>query len=428
MAVSRRLAEIPRLADRSWSPEQLQVANKNLFLNNLVEAVSFRAMVLLSCSSKFHAFNLAEQLDMHGFLDTFFTTYAYQKNTLARKFISRVDLEKISNNRLNTNLFLASLHKCLPDKYQTNNMFDNSVARKIRRKTEGRVFIGWSGMSLHAIREAKKQGMITIVERGSSHICFQNKILKEEYKNFGQDFSIDERVIEKELNEYNESDYISVPSNFVRKTFKDYGIDENRLVVNPYGVSGYFNQTNSNEKKEKFIIVYLGKLSIRKGLKYLFEALHKVNISSSEYEMHFVGHVDDDLKDEIARLQKGNWKFFGHINHYQLSTILSNADVAVHPSIEEGLSMVIPQLLSCGVPVIATTNTGGEDIIADNLNGFIVPVRSPEAIAAKIELLFNNPEKLGKMKREACKIIHQGFTWNDYGNRYTNFLKSLISK
>lgn len=380
-------------------------------------------MVDVSCSGKFHAFALAEQMEKNGMLDNFYTTYAYQKNILLRKLVRRTDKENIPISKIRTNTFLAFPIKLLPGSgYFWLDLFDRWVARKIRKRNS-KIFIGWSGMSLHSIRAAKASGKITILERGSSHILYQNQILQDEYKNFGFNFSIDSRIITKELNEYEEADYISIPSLFVKNSFIEQGVKEEKLIMNPYGVSNFFNAPLKSTNKNKFTILYLGTLSIRKGLKYLFEALNILKINSNEFEVWFVGKVDKELVEIVDSSKKHNWKFFGHINHYDLQKYITQCDVAVHPSLEEGLSMVIPQLLKCGIPVIATKNTGGENIINEGKNGFIVPIRSPERIAEKINYLYNNLKILDQMKIDAA--YSQNSSWDDYGKRYIDFLKSI---
>ena len=385
-------------------------------------------MVTVSCSGKLHAFALAEQLEKNKLLDSFFTTSAYQKNTYLRKYVKRIDKEEISVNKIHTNIPLAFPIKLMNDKvYIWNNWYDKWVASKIS-KSNSKVFIGWSGMSLHSIRSAKKKGIKTIVERGSSHILFQDKILKEEYLKFGKDFSVHPVVIEKELKEYEEADYISVPSYFVKNSFIKYGVNEKKLIMNPYGVGSFFKPLDKNQSSinKKFTIVYLGTLSVRKGLIYLFEALNNLQIPEDSYEVLFVGKVDEILRNRINSEKNSNWKFLGHINFYELQSILAVCDVAVHPSLEEGLSMGIPQMMSCGVPVIATTNTGGENIINNGENGFIVPIRDSIAIKEKITYLFNNKTALDIMKRKAIDSVNAGFKWDDYGNRYMEFINKIV--
>jgi glycosyltransferase involved in cell wall biosynthesis len=384
-------------------------------------------MVTISCSGKLHAFALAEQMEKLGQLDTLYTGYAYQKNTWLRNLVKRIDKESIPGEKIMTSSLLAFPMKLFPGSaYTWNDFFDRWVANHLK-KAQTRVFIGWSGMSLRAIRVAKQRGMKTIVERGSTHIVFQNEILKEEYRRFGKDFSIDKRVIEKETQEYEEADFISIPSRFVRRSFVDKGINEHKLIINPYGAGNMFNKApEAPGKSKKFRILYLGSISIQKGLLYLFEALTKLPIDRSKYEVWFIGSVADEMKDTIARYDQSNWIWKGHVPHYELPLFISQCDVAVQPSLQEGMSMVIPQMLACGIPVIASSNSGGEEIIKEGETGYIIPIRDPGVIAEKILILFDDTGKLSAMKEAAANSVKAGFGWDDYGKRYKNNLEKIL--
>ncbi len=218
-----------------------------------------------------------------------------------------------------------------------------------------------------------------------------------------------------------------VPSCFVKNTFIEKGFDDKKIFVNPFGAADFFAPAApvAAAEKRKFVILYLGTLSIRKGLSYLFEALNMLALSPDDFEVWFIGSVEDALKTEIEKHKKTNWKFFGHINHYDLPSWLSQCDVGIQVSLEEGLSMVIPQMMASGIPVIITPNTGGENILEDRKSGWVVPVRDPAAIAEKITLLFNNRPLLNEMKSAAREVVSNGFTWDDYGNRYVNFLEGV---
>jgi glycosyltransferase involved in cell wall biosynthesis len=376
--------------------------------------------VIVSCSGKFHAFALAEQLQNENHLLKLFTAYSSIKTPWLVKLAKRVDKEAIPKQKIKSNIIIAVGLKLYNNPHFWNNLFDRWVAFNLQF-TKADVFIGWSGMSLHSIKVAKKRGMLTIVERGSSHIEYQNEILKTEYQKFGKSFAIDKKVIKKELLEYEVADFISIPSGFVKNSFIEKGVNEEKLVLNNYGASNYFKFDNSiPQKNNKFKILYLGTLNIRKGLIYLFEALNTLSLTNDQFEVYFIGSIDDEIKETINKFKKENWHFLGHINHYELAKHISIMDVAIHPSIEEGLSMVITQILSCGVPVIATTNTGGADIIEDGINGFIVTIRDANAIALKIEAVFNK-----KLPFQNSKDID--FTWDNYGKRYIQSLSQKIN-
>jgi len=386
-------------------------------------------LVTISCSAKLHAFALAEQLERKGLLDEFDTTFASGKNNWLKKFVRRNDRESIPPEKIHTNTWLAFPVKLWQAKiYYWNNLFDHWVAGRIEKR-RSRIFIGWSGMSLHSIRAAKKNGMITILERGSSHILLQHKILQEEYRKFEIEFSVPLAIRQKEMDEYREADFISVPSFFVRDSFLEQGIDPGKLFMNPYGTSTGFSMTSRTIEKDanrKFRILYLGAVSIRKGLIYLFEAISTLNIPEQDYEVWFIGNVEPALKPSIMKYNRPNWTWWGRIDHYELPEYIRQCDVGVQPSLEEGLSMVIPQMMGCGVPLIASTNSGGSNLITDGENGFIVPIRDPAAIAEKIEFIFRHQDLLTGMKDKAGASAKQGFTWNDYGDRYAAFIQKIL--
>ncbi len=386
-------------------------------------------MVTVSCSGKLHAFNLAEQLEKQGALNAFFTSFSWQKNTLLRRFGGREDKEEIPVRKIHTALPLAIGMKLHQDDYLWNDLFDRWVALQMGRQAGSRAFIGWSGMSLRAIRAAKRLGMKSVVVRGSAHIQLQDSILQEEYRKFGKPFRIDPRTVEKELLEYEEADFIDIPSTFARQSFLEKGIPDHKLVMNPYGFSSYFHRVEpAGDKKEDVLrILYLGNLTIQKGVIYLFEALRQLSIPEKNFEAWFIGKVDDEIKPSVEKYARPNWKFFGHVNHYELPKLISACDLAVQPSLQDGFGMVILQTLSCGVPVIATTNTGGPDAIEEGKNGFIVPIRNPEAIAARIQLLRDDPSLLENMKAAAAGIGEQQWTWEHYGARYVDFIRKQFS-
>jgi glycosyltransferase involved in cell wall biosynthesis len=382
--------------------------------------------IKISCFAKLHAFNLAEQLDKDESLSSFYTAFYSKKNTIFRNLNRRVDKEKINNNKVVTAIPLAILRKLIGQEVLVNNLFDKWVANQIQYDSNFDVFIGWSGMSLQTLRKVKKLDKLVILERGSTHIQYQDKILNEEYKQFNSQFNIDSRVIQKELREYEECDFISIPSNFVRDTFIEYGVPEGKLIVNPYGTSNLFHNVTRSHKKGRFIILYLGVISIRKGFKYFYESILELNIPKENYEVWVLGDVAEEMLEYVNNIEIENIRFWGHIEHNQLPSIITRCDIAVQPSLEEGMSMVLLQILACGVPVIATTNTGAGDVIVDEFNGFVIPIRSSSQIKDKLEFCYNHPELLESMKVNAANSIKDRFTWDAYGERYRRFLSTLM--
>jgi glycosyltransferase involved in cell wall biosynthesis len=89
--------------------------------------------------------------------------------------------------------------------------------------------------------------------------------------------------------------------------------------------------------------------------------------------------------------------------------------------------MVQAQAMACGLPLICTTNTGGEDFISeDGKEGFVVPIRDVEALKEKILYLYENQDIAKEMGQNAKQTISTGYTWDDYGNKIVDKYKKIM--
>ncbi len=91
--------------------------------------------------------------------------------------------------------------------------------------------------------------------------------------------------------------------------------------------------------------------------------------------------------------------------------------------------MVQSQPMACGIPPICTTNTGGEDIVLDGVDGFIVPIRNVEALKGKIIFMYDNAARLREMGESVHLRVQSGFRWDDYGNKMIKaYQKALLRR
>jgi glycosyltransferase involved in cell wall biosynthesis len=90
------------------------------------------------------------------------------------------------------------------------------------------------------------------------------------------------------------------------------------------------------------------------------------------------------------------------------------ADAFLLPSLCEGSATVTYEALAYGLPVICTPNTGS--VVRDGIEGFVVPIRDPNAIAGRIEELAANPERRTRMGQDA-RLRARDFTLEAYGQR-----------
>jgi glycosyltransferase involved in cell wall biosynthesis len=166
-------------------------------------------------------------------------------------------------------------------------------------------------------------------------------------------------------------------------------------------------------------------LSVRKGIVYLLQAFHELKLKNSELWL-IGGQSPSETQILLKRYPSPSIKAIGAFPEFELYKYYSQGSVFCMPSIEEGLAMVQPQAMACGLPLICTTNTGGEDLIEEGKEGFVIPIRSVDAIKEKILYLYEHPDICEAMGKAAVQKVQQGFRWEDYGERMIRHYKKIL--
>jgi glycosyltransferase involved in cell wall biosynthesis len=260
----------------------------------------------------------------------------------------------------------------------------------------------------------KKQKKIYICERASSHIVFQNEILKEEYNSLGLDYlPIDQWFIDRELAEYEKSDFILVPSNFVEKTFIDKKIFKSKVINFGSYNDSFFPILNFKKNDNEFNILFVGQLSIRKGLHYLIDGFKKFKHPNKK--LHIAGSETEDkfFFRNLMGKNNNNIHFYGPTDRKKLNFLYNIADVFVLPSIEEGQAIVTKEASSAGCPLIVTENTGAGEFVNKNNCGFVIPIRNSNIIKDKLTLLADDNDLIKKFSKNSIQFSYN-YTWEEY--------------
>jgi len=104
---------------------------------------------------------------------------------------------------------------------------------------------------------------------------------------------------------------------------------------------------------------------------------------------------------------------------------MSRSHVLALPSVEEGLALVQGQAMACGCPVVATADTGAEDLFTDGVEGFILPARDTDALADRLQLIADDPALRAQMSAAALARVKILGGWDNYGDQWDTLLHSL---
>lgn len=378
--------------------------------------------VCVGSPGRFHTFDLGRELERRGYLQKLYTGYPPWK------------VDGLPPARVRSFPWLISTRSLLSRwgirwaERAWNRLATESFDRWLARKLEPcDVFHCLSSFGLETHKVARERyGALTVCDRGSSHILYQDEILAEEYARWGIPYRhIDRRLVERELQEYEFCDRIFVPSAFAYRSFVEKQVSEAKLVKIPYGVDLNLFRPLAKED-DVFRVIYVGAMSLQKGLPYLLEAI--AGLTLPKFEVWLIGGLHPEVKPFLARYE-GRYRYFGIVPRADLHKYYSQASVFVICSIQEGLALVQAQAMACGLPVIATRNTGAEDLFTDGVEGFIVPIRDPGAIREKVLYLYEHPEVREEMGRAALRRVASLGGWASYGEAvvkaYEHGLKAI---
>jgi len=358
--------------------------------------------VVYSAPNRAHHYGYARDLHQAGMLKSFVCGFS--------RFSPRAPIPEIGTALKRVDMvqtiYMASL------KLRMGHFVSDELAhwakiqldQRARQSLEGAdLFLFYNGCGLNSARHFQRNGGITIVEAVNSHVLVQEQLLREEYQRLNlawRPFHI--RETRRRVAEVEEADYVLLPSTFVARSFLSKGISANRLLLVPYPmqkIAGTSAGVPAHKNDDAvFRVLYVGSISVRKGLSYLIEAFRRLKYPKRE--LWIVGPVARPSGLENTALPEGV-KFFGPLKGEALKAVYLQATVFCLPSIEEGLALVLSEALSHGVPVIATENTGIEDLLVDGRGGMTVPIRDAVAICDCLKRLAEDKWLLEKKRHEA---------------------------
>ena len=374
----------------------------------------------------FHHFELARQLHEREHLEKIYSTFPWarlKREGLPRELVRTFPW--VHTPEMLMHRFEISRPSLIDNMGYANAVtFDWWTERQLSRSARPDAIVAISGSSLRTGLALQARGSRFICDRGSSHQRYQEAIVAEEFRRWGVDRPVsDIRDTLREEQIYAMADAITVPSRFAARSFVESGVPKEKVHVIPYGVRLERFTRSEPPPTEHFQVLFAGAAGLRKGLPYLLQAFAELKHPAKV--LRVAGTLQPEMKDVLKNLPMQQVHLLGVVSQERLASLMSTSHVMVLPSIEEGLALVQGQALACGCPVIASANTGGEDLFTNEIEGFIVPVRDSHAIARKLQTLADDLGLQQRMSEAALKRVRFLGGWNDYGDRWERLLYEL---
>jgi glycosyltransferase involved in cell wall biosynthesis len=269
--------------------------------------------------------------------------------------------------------------------------------------------------ALETFRAAKARGLRCFYELPISWWETSRRLLREEAERLpawaptlvGPRDS--EEKLRRKSDELALADLVICPSRFVQDSLPP----GTRGIVAEFGSPPVRVRPAGENKKLR--VLFAGAMTQRKGLADLFDAFRRLR--RDDIELVVMGAPVAPMN--FYRAQFADFIHEPPRPHDAVLELMSRCDVLALPSIVEGRALVQQEALACGMPLLATRNAGGEDLIEDGRAGFLVPMRDSGALAEKIAWLADHRECLAEMRAAAQRKAAE-YPWSRYTETIIN--------
>jgi glycosyltransferase involved in cell wall biosynthesis len=194
---------------------------------------------------------------------------------------------------------------------------------------------------------------------------------------------------------------------------------DGEVSIIPYGLTIEPKPPKQRPFGQTPVLLFVGRLDERKGLRYLLEALPLV-LAKQSVSLRIVGKglLEQEIHLQCDALNLNNVvKFLGFVSKEELASEYASCDIFVLPAIvdskgdTEGLGIVMIEALAHQKPVIASAVGGIVDVIQSKKTGLLVPEKNPKALAEAILTLLTNPDQALEIGRDGLADVQVRFSW-----------------
>lgn len=161
-------------------------------------------------------------------------------------------------------------------------------------------------------------------------------------------------------------------------------------------------------------VVLASRMLWDKGIGELVQAARILKQQGVPGRVVLAGRIDLENPAAITEKELVGWHEEGVITWlgYQndVRDLLQQCHIAVLPSYREGVPKSLLEAAAVGLPLVATDVPGCREVVRQGVNGFLVPVKSPEALAASLAVLLQDRELRQRLGRASREIVEREFS------------------
>jgi glycosyltransferase involved in cell wall biosynthesis len=179
-------------------------------------------------------------------------------------------------------------------------------------------------------------------------------------------------------------------------------------------------------------LLYVGRFNTFKNVVTLVEAVGRLNqMDVGSFELELVGEgeqrpVLERMVSELGLTRKVH--FSGWVARDRIADCYRSADIFVTSTTWEGMPNTVLEAMACGLPIVGTQASGLHELVREGVNGHLVPIKDPNALAEALARLIDNGYERRRMGRESRKLAEREFAWDYIAQQYVKVYEQVIGQ
>ncbi len=303
-------------------------------------------------------------------------------------------------------------------------VFDHAVSRCLRPETDA--VIGYHSTAEITFRAARRKGIATVLDYPIPPYQVIERLMQEEerlvpaYASTLQGHYFEPWRKRRFDAEVATADRLIMLSSYHQRTFEEIGVDPARTFIAPLCVDTELFTPAPEPPEGTFRVAFIGQITQRKGISYLVEGFRRAELADAELML-----IGRPIGSTAPWIDIPGVRHVPPVPRGRLPELLRTAHVSALPSLIEGFGATTVEAMACGLPGIVSENSLAHDVIEDGVDGWVVPIRDPDAIAQRLRELYEDRDRQRRMARAARAKAEQ-YPWDRYGEAILAGLAPLL--
>ncbi len=210
--------------------------------------------------------------------------------------------------------------------------------------------------------------------------------------------------------------------------------EKNAISVKGCGINiNYFSPQKITKNNHHVVFLFIGRLLSHKGIREFIEAAKIVQAENKKCKFIVAGDIDEDNPATISKLELNKWINEGIIEYkgflHDIREVIQEADCIVLPSYREAIARALQEGMAMAKPVISTDVAGCREAVENNINGFLVPVKTIQPLAdAMIRFSQLSEEEKNKMGERGRKKVVKEFDEKIIAHQVLSVINNVVWK